>query len=809
MGQTAIHGRAAAGAIQPAADARLQRLLQICTASVAVLSTLMLGIGEQKLTLPALTLVAAAAAFYLTDVKGWIRLDTRWSNVASLLALGMAAWQWQSLSSENRVLALADLLIYLQLVLLFREKTVRNYWLLTLVALLQVAVAAALNLDMVFGLLLVGYLVLAVLMLGLFLLWREQQWSGAALDNDELAVGEPPRRWPLAAQASYFLPPEPAGAGAPLGGLARQMLRVCFWSLLLAVGFFMVVPRLPHATWRPAAASVVHVAGYADEVDLNTAAEIVEDTTVAMQLKLFDAKTGEPYRLAEEPRLRGTSLSRYENGRWQQGPGLRQIDPLRPQPRRLDGLIRQQVTIEAIETETLFCIYSPIAWNEETGLTIFHRPQLGQVFRTKSSQPRRATYELLTDGIRDNYIRDVIPQTRPLYQTRHLVELPETAEGESRLPGLVELAEELVADIPPQNRVARARRLESYLRDSGLFEYSLSSVPDASRDPIEDFVMHRRQGHCELFAGGLALMLRSVGIPARVVIGYRGGTWNNVGHFYHIEQLHAHAWVEAFLEPAHLEVASLQEEVAELGPMPFGGWLQLDATPGSSGEGELAHGYGWYFYYQARDYCQFIWSNYVLGMDAGLQQQTIYAPLREALRQMARLTSGEGDTAAALRRVMTAVTQPSSWRSVRWQDWFSWRGALAAAAIALVGGLGGRWLLRTARAAYKRWTSGRSCGGQKRHVEFYERLERLLARHALVRLAAQTPREFALVIGGQLSEDPTTRPAAGLARQIVDQFYRVRFGGATLDSDEAEAVEHALASLGEALGRRAHSATRG
>ena len=77
-----------------------------------------------------------------------------------------------------------------------------------------------------------------------------------------------------------------------------------------------------------------------------------------------------------------------------------------------------------------------------------------------------------------------------------------------------------------ENRYARARYLEGRLRDSGQFTYSLEGQSrDPQIDPIEDFIANNPQGHCEYFATALALMLRSQGIPARVVIGYRTGEW--------------------------------------------------------------------------------------------------------------------------------------------------------------------------------------------------------------------------------------------------------------------------------------------
>jgi hypothetical protein len=90
------------------------------------------------------------------------------------------------------------------------------------------------------------------------------------------------------------------------------------------------------------------------------------------------------------------------------------------------------------------------------------------------------------------------------------------------------------------------------------WSYDLNAAIDADR-PVESFLNNRR-GHCELYATLLALSLRSQEIPARVVNGYFGGEWNEVGGFYLIRQQHAHSWVEAWID---------------------GSWQRYDSTPSS------------------------------------------------------------------------------------------------------------------------------------------------------------------------------------------------------------------------------------
>ena len=74
---------------------------------------------------------------------------------------------------------------------------------------------------------------------------------------------------------------------------------------------------------------------------------------------------------------------------------------------------------------------------------------------------------------------------------------------------------------------------------------------DSNLDPTEDFLRNVKQGHCERFATGLTLMLRSAGIPCRLVVGFRGADAKNSlepdNGWYVVRQSHAHAWVEALV----------------------------------------------------------------------------------------------------------------------------------------------------------------------------------------------------------------------------------------------------------------------
>ena len=91
----------------------------------------------------------------------------------------------------------------------------------------------------------------------------------------------------------------------------------------------------------------------------------------------------------------------------------------------------------------------------------------------------------------------------------------------------------------------RLQALESFFAKSG-FLYTLS--PGNYKNNLDDFLFSRKRGFCEHFAAAFATLARALDIPARVVIGYQGGVYNSVGHFWKISQKDAHAWVEVVQE---------------------------------------------------------------------------------------------------------------------------------------------------------------------------------------------------------------------------------------------------------------------
>jgi hypothetical protein len=135
--------------------------------------------------------------------------------------------------------------------------------------------------------------------------------------------------------------------------------------------------------------------------------------------------------------------------------------------------------------------------------------------------------------------------------------------------------------------------------------------------PVEDFLFNRRRGHCEYFASSMAVMLRSVGIPARLVNGFRTGEFNDVTSQYVVRASNAHSWVEAWITGS--------------------GWMTFDPTPSDPSEAGIGLGTRLALLF---DTAEQFWQDWVLGYD--LDRQIVLASRMEESGRKLRFRWLEG-----------------------------------------------------------------------------------------------------------------------------------------------------------------------
>ncbi|HEY0197697.1 MAG TPA: DUF3488 and transglutaminase-like domain-containing protein [Rhodanobacter sp.] len=92
---------------------------------------------------------------------------------------------------------------------------------------------------------------------------------------------------------------------------------------------------------------------------------------------------------------------------------------------------------------------------------------------------------------------------------------------------------------------AIVRAALSLFHDGG-FRYTLAPAP-LGRDAMDDFLFDTHEGFCEHYSSAFTILMRSAGVPARVVTGYQGGFWNQLGGYLLVRNSDAHAWSEVWL----------------------------------------------------------------------------------------------------------------------------------------------------------------------------------------------------------------------------------------------------------------------
>jgi transglutaminase-like putative cysteine protease len=533
-----------------------------------------------------------------------------------------------------------------------------------------------------------------------------------------------------------------AGFGREESALAAVPLRrfvagSTVFGVVLALPLFLFLPRVRtpfiagHGTGVGADQESV---GFSEEVSLDAFGRIRGDRNVALRL-LMEGPTPMPGEL----RLKAATYDRYLGGSWRRSPPAGLLDRLPGiqfqiapgRPRRWATLWLQPLRSRSVPVpvETLVMEpRSPSLWVDEGGAVSF--PILPLEVRQ----------------YRVGLGNEPVSAGKP----------PE--EGSALdLSGVTGQVAALAGQVAGTGSpLERAQRLERHLMEK--YSYTLDFVGRETTTPIEDFLFRYRSGHCELFASAMVLMLRSQGIPARLVTGFLGGEYNPFEGYTMVRNENAHAWVEAYV--------------------PDLGWRVFDPTPAagrpaSGEEGALR------FLQQAWDFIEFRWDRYVLTF--GLYDQ---------LRILGGLRSLWQDFWAKFRRpenkpvptepgaAVTAPTPAAPGDHVPW--WASleplW---LVIAFVTLALGAAALWWFRLRRPLTA--------------TTAYGRLRRRLDRTGRPLGVAAAP----LAVG---RETATRFPAAAQpSARVIDFYLRESFGGEDLSETDRAALAAALAEAEKSM----------
>ena len=786
----------------------LLRTLQLLTVALVVLSAAMLGLGQEEPWFTYTIAMAALIAFALNDWFGWFYIHRYIANVAMLGTAIAVLNDFFSLSSREQLVAIGELLVYVQLILLIQKKNERIYGQVAIFSLLAVVVAALLTHSPMFGLLLVAYTVTGTYALALFSIHRGMH-----------SVGFHFPRWRkqnrLLTQIKFAPMESSQRVDAELRqwGVRKELAAVAVATLLFGATFFYTLPRVGGIGWEEGGFAGAKRVGFSPEITFDEMGTLLQSNQMVMRVTFRRARTDTPYTIITNPYFRGAVLTRYvlERGqpRWKRDVSHGFTGSMRlPRPKPTNELVAVDTLLEPTRDARLFYIY-PAYSSPRTPPNIRFNPRLQALYRQQESDQqltsakRAFRFETVTTAFRYGLQTPVTPHINPVQTVRQRFALeaekrrllrmePEDYDQlgrdeapRDRFPGLRKLAKQIVAERAPNgNRYDQALALQDWFLDPGRFTYTLDLNEIRARrrpelDPVEDFVVHHRHGHCQYFASALALMLRSLGIPSRIVVGYRGGELNQFGQYYIVRQRDAHAWVEAYLEPDEIPINAMLDVERHAG----GGWLRLDPTPARLSESTGARNV-LDRVTDSFDYAKWLWNDYVLNLSREQQQASGLGqidPSADEWDWTRLITSPPWQSASRERR-----TDPKNFGGA-WRQWWKW------ALIGMAGGVTA--LLVHFRKRLRRRRRKRAGTNPLPSIAYYRRLESLLRRFGCQRSPGTTPREFALQAGTHLQELLGDSTVGTLPDQVVQAYYQDRFRPEGAPRGMVQAASDALRRL--------------
>jgi len=532
--------------------------------------------------------------------------------------------------------------------------------------------------------------------------------------------------------------------------VARFLVAAAAATLLLAAPLFALLPRVRSPlVFGPGLGGQGSepVAGFSDEMGLDGIGTIRGNREVALRVEL-SGRHPPPRQL----RLKAATYEVWEGRSWRRS-GRSARGSLVPEPftgfRLGPGEMagEARISLEPIGSTGLVLPVEGLLVDIEMPLLDL---DAGGAVRLRSAPTRLLEYRV---EIAD---RPVLAGDRP----------GEDAASEPALDtsGIGAEIRALARDFAGEGSAAeRAARIERRLRSD--FRYSDEFVGRGGADPIHDFLFRNRAGHCEYFASAMVLLLRSEGIPARLVTGFLGAEASYWERGLIVRQGNAHAWVEGYVE---------------------GGWALFDPTP-EAGLPELSAEGLALLLRQAYDTLVFRWDRYVLSFDF-YDQVRVFSELRDfwsrllvQLRERERAAPAPAETPAeeTLGGEETRG-EPRPWRPVMVGLWSLL--ALAGAALA--------WRSWRRRPV---WSAALS----------YRRLRQRLPAAGLPVPASMPPLALAAASGRRFPE------VRGEIERIVGRYVEEAFAGrppdpAGLAAARAElaAVERELKRHGRAKGRR-------
>ena len=519
-------------------------------------------------------------------------------------------------------------------------------------------------------------------------------------------------------------------------GLRRMPLRLTFITIFISLGIlsitgglFFLLPRTARAAFQHFGSHRYHLPGFSSQITLGQIGEIKRESATVMHVRFLSAKQS-----ATPPanlKWRGAALGQFDGRRWfnqsqvkdetiqLERAGLLRLIDEGHRPSRESQRLSYEVQVKDMGSDALF--FAGIPEFLSIGAPLVRRSS-SDSFRVPFASPGGLSY------VAHSYLEHpdvgplVPPAPLPLILRQEYLQIPNL---DPRIPRLAR--EWTGGAVTPE---LQALAVERHLRQD--FGYTLTLLSSEVADPLAHFLFERRKGHCEYFASSMAVILRTLGIPSRVVTGFQSGIYNPISGRQLIRTSDAHSWVEAWL--------------------PRRGWTTFDPTPPDPGGGGMSL---WTRMALYLDAAETFWQDWVLNYDFDHQMM-----LATRVQNSRTGTSWMEAFGAGFNR----------WRSAGGEFLKHYGAPLAAAlifiALAIIYGptLRKAWLMRQRLRKVQRGVVETSDA-----TLLYSRMLRVLERRGIEKPAWVTANEFVrLLPPSELSP---------IVDDLTTHYYDLRFGG--------------------------------
>ena len=298
--------------------------------------------------------------------------------------------------------------------------------------------------------------------------------------------------------------------------------RLVAYSLPLMLAMWIFFPRIATPFWAVPVDTSSATSGLSDSMSPGDISSLSLSNEVAFRVK-FDNEMPSP----QQRYWRGLVLYRF-NGRTWSGrepghmPGARDDILIGGEP------VNYEVTLEPTRQHYVFALDIPMKWS-------LQRTSMGPQQQLTRIQPIDQRVAYRATSYPSYRIQPELSKSGQQWYTR-------TPEGSN--PRTARLARSMRNIAATDADFVRA--VLAKFRNEEFF-YTLEP-PALGSDPVDRFLFETRQGFCEHYASAFSVMMRAVGIPSRIVLGYQGGEVNPLGRYLIVRQADAHAWTEVWLE---------------------------------------------------------------------------------------------------------------------------------------------------------------------------------------------------------------------------------------------------------------------